>query len=81
LIGKVFYHQGFYQEALTRLIDAEKNYVEKRTDRMAENLYQLGLVYYNMGADLYTPHFYPTDGFIIPGNGKTGPRVDSTFET
>jgi tetratricopeptide (TPR) repeat protein len=48
LIGKLFYHQGFYQEALTHLIDAEKNYVEKRTDEMAENLNQLGLVYYNM---------------------------------
>jgi len=34
-----------------------------------------------VGADSFTPQFYPADGFIILGNGKTGPAVDSTFET
>ncbi|MEI9917685.1 MAG: hypothetical protein WDO14_02660 [Bacteroidota bacterium] len=35
-----------------------------------------------VGTDSYTPQFYPADGFIIRGNGKTGPNaVDSTFET
>jgi hypothetical protein len=35
-----------------------------------------------VGADSFTPSFYPSDGFIIYGNGKTAPNnVDSTFET
>jgi hypothetical protein len=30
----------------------------------------------------YSPQFYPADGFIILGNGATGPvGIDSTFET
>lgn len=49
LLGEVFYHQGFYQEALKNLLDAEKIYLEEnREDEMAENLNQLGLVYYNI---------------------------------
>jgi len=34
-----------------------------------------------VGINSFTPEFYPSDGFIIIGNGKTGPAVDSTFET
>ncbi len=34
-----------------------------------------------VGTDAYKPQFYPADGFIIIGNGKTGPVVDSTFQT
>lgn len=34
-----------------------------------------------VGVDAYTPQFYPEDGFIIRGNGATGPDVDSTFST
>lgn len=35
-----------------------------------------------VGTDDYSPQFYPEDGFIIYGNGSTGPNeVDSTFET
>jgi hypothetical protein len=35
-----------------------------------------------VGTDAFTPQFYPADGFIILGNGKTSPNaVDSTFET
>ncbi|MEJ0030420.1 MAG: tetratricopeptide repeat protein [Bacteroidota bacterium] len=49
LIGEVFYHQGFYQEALTNLIHAENIYLEEgRPNEMAENLNQLGLVLYNV---------------------------------
>jgi len=33
------------------------------------------------GNTAFTPEFYPADGFIVLGNGKTGPAVDSTFET
>ncbi|MEI9917682.1 MAG: tetratricopeptide repeat protein [Bacteroidota bacterium] len=49
LIGEVFYHQGFYKEALTNLLEADKILTEEQaTDELAENLNQLGLVYYNM---------------------------------
>lgn len=49
LSGEVFFHQGFYQQALTDLLEAEKIYLgEHRDNEMAENLNQLGLVYYNM---------------------------------
>lgn len=49
LIGEVFYHQGFYKEALKNLLDAENIYLqEHREDEMAGNLNQLGLVYYNI---------------------------------
>jgi tetratricopeptide (TPR) repeat protein len=49
LIGEVFLHQGFYQESLKNLLEAEKIYLaENRNDEMAENLNQLGLVYYDM---------------------------------
>lgn len=49
LIGEVFYHQGFYQESLKNLLEAEKIYLEEHRDNeMAENLNHLGLVYYNM---------------------------------
>ena len=49
LLGEVFYHQGFYQEALTNLLEAEKIYLDSgHDDAMAENLNQVGLVYYNM---------------------------------
>lgn len=34
-----------------------------------------------VGVNNYTAQFYPADGFIVRGNGKTGPAVDSTFET
>lgn len=34
-----------------------------------------------VGTDNFTPEFYSSEGFIIHGNGKTGPAVDSTFET
>ncbi|MEJ0030431.1 MAG: hypothetical protein WDO15_08710 [Bacteroidota bacterium] len=35
-----------------------------------------------VGANAYTPQFYPLDGFIVRGNGKTAPNnVDSTFST
>jgi tetratricopeptide (TPR) repeat protein len=49
LSGEVFFHQGFYQQALTDLLEAEKIYLEEHRDNeMAGNLNQLGLVYYNM---------------------------------
>lgn len=49
LIGEVFFHQGFYQEALKNLLEADRIYLSIRRDlEMAENLNQLGLVYYNM---------------------------------
>ena len=49
LIGEVFYHQGFYNESLKNLLEAEKIYnSENRDVENAENLNQLGLVYYSV---------------------------------
>lgn len=49
LIGSVFYHQGFYNEALKKLLEAEVIFETGHLDdEMAANLNQLGLVYYNM---------------------------------
>jgi tetratricopeptide (TPR) repeat protein len=49
LVGEVFYHQGFYQEALNHLLEAQKIYEgETVPNEIAANLNQLGLVYYTL---------------------------------
>lgn len=49
LIGKVLFKQGVYQEALNQLLKAGE-YFEKigEQEKVAENLNQLGLLYYNI---------------------------------
>jgi len=49
LVGEIFYHQGFYEEALNHLLKAEALYESSRNNEaMARNLNQLGLVYYTI---------------------------------
>jgi tetratricopeptide (TPR) repeat protein/DNA-binding CsgD family transcriptional regulator len=49
ILGQVYYHQGFYMEALNNLLDAERIYDKGDYKKEnAENLNQLGLVYYNI---------------------------------
>ncbi|MBL0744731.1 tetratricopeptide repeat protein [Chryseolinea lacunae] len=49
IVGEIFYHQGFYYEALNHLQKAETFFEsENRETQRAQNLNQLGLVYYNI---------------------------------
>jgi tetratricopeptide (TPR) repeat protein len=49
LTGSVFFHQGFYQEALKNLLDAQLLFEQAGdNDKTAANLNQLGLIYYNL---------------------------------
>ncbi|GHN01097.1 hypothetical protein WSM22_25860 [Cytophagales bacterium WSM2-2] len=49
IIGKVFFHQGVYQEAINNLLKADDLFKRLNNKRLnAENLNQLGLVYYNI---------------------------------
>jgi tetratricopeptide (TPR) repeat protein len=49
IVGEVYYHQGFYMEALNNLLDAERIYDNGNYKKEnAENLNQLGLVYYTI---------------------------------
>jgi tetratricopeptide (TPR) repeat protein len=49
IVGQVYYHQGFYMEALNNLLEAERIYDKGDYKKEnAENLNQLGLVYYNI---------------------------------
>ena len=49
VVGQVYYHQGFYIEALNNLLEAERLYNKSDYKKEnAENLNQLGLVYYNI---------------------------------
>lgn len=49
LIGTVFYHQGVYLQSLDHLLKAEEIFRSLyTTDRLAANLNQQGLVYYNI---------------------------------
>jgi tetratricopeptide (TPR) repeat protein len=49
LTGSVFFHQGFYQEALKSLLDAQLLFEQAGdNDKTAANLNQLGLICYNL---------------------------------
>ena len=49
IVGEVFFHQGFYSEALNHLQQAETIYEQaNRNDALARCLNQLGLVYYHI---------------------------------
>ncbi|HEY9045096.1 MAG TPA: tetratricopeptide repeat protein [Ohtaekwangia sp.] len=49
VVGEVFFHQGFYYEALNHLQQAENIYeTTNNREELAQNLNQLGLVYYHL---------------------------------
>lgn len=49
IVGEIFFHQGFYYEALNHLQQAEAIYEKENSkDELAQSLNQLGLVYYHI---------------------------------